>query len=284
MQGSCRTKLPRNLRQLLPLALVLASVMGDATLAAGPTGWGGGSCREVTAFPANLTEPGVYCLSYKYIEFPLNAGALITISAHNVVFDLNGATLDGTPPGPPASPTWGILTVAHRNYTNITVRNGTVKGFNYGIALQGALVGGPGDVRSSHSYLVENMRIINSRSIGLHLVGDDSEIRNTYIAHTGGSPDPTLAPTAWGMALAGRGLRILNNDVAYTHVNTAWTGGVTYGIHLGGGGEAVAVNNRITEATYGLYGGLPDWGKYRDNVTVKVDFPYTGGADIGNNN
>jgi hypothetical protein len=262
---------------LLPLALILTSVPAVA----GPTGWGGGSCREVTGFPANLSEPGVYCLSFKYIDFPLNAGALITISADNVVLDMNGATIDGTPKGTPTSPTWGILSA--RNNTNITVRNGTVKGFNYGILLQGSL-GSTSSVRRSHSYLIENMRFIGNRSIGIHLIGDDSEIRDTYVAHTGGFPDATLAPSAWGMFVAGSGLRLLNNDVAYTHVNTNGTGGVTYGMYLGGVREGVAVNNRITEATYGIFGTLPDWGKYRDNVTVKVDFPYTAGIDIGNNN
>src|SRR3954466_12364755 len=85
------------LRRALPLAIVCAGIYLSSALAAGPTGWGIGSCRDITAFPANLTGPGVYCLSYKYIDFPLNSGALITISADNVVLDLNGATLDGTP-------------------------------------------------------------------------------------------------------------------------------------------------------------------------------------------
>jgi hypothetical protein len=52
---------------------------------------------EVTAFPPLIAGPGVYCLSFKYIDFPLMQEALITIDADDVVFDLNGATLDGTP-------------------------------------------------------------------------------------------------------------------------------------------------------------------------------------------
>lgn len=62
------------LRRDLPLALVLASLWLSTAMAAGPTGWGIGSCREVTAFPANLVDPGVYCLSFKYIDFPLASG------------------------------------------------------------------------------------------------------------------------------------------------------------------------------------------------------------------
>ena len=88
---------PRTLRRVLLLGLLLSGLGLRSALAAGPTGWGIGSCREVTAFPANLVDPGVYCLSYKHIDFPLMSGVLIKISANNVVLDLNGATLDGTP-------------------------------------------------------------------------------------------------------------------------------------------------------------------------------------------
>ena len=46
-------------RRAVPLAVLLASLALSSALAAGPTGWGIGSCREVTAFPANLVDPGV---------------------------------------------------------------------------------------------------------------------------------------------------------------------------------------------------------------------------------
>lgn len=268
------------IRTGLALAVILTGV-SISTASAGPTGWGGGSCREISAYPALLSEPGVYCMSFKHIDFPLTSGALITIAADNVVLDMNGATIDGTPKGSTTSPTVGIRSA--RNYTNITVRNGTVKGFNYGISLEGHL-GGPVGVRLSHGYLVENMRVINSRSTGIKVSGDDSEIRNNYVAHTGGSPDPAVSANAWGMFLSGAGMRVIDNDVAYTTVNTAHSGGTAYAMFMAGVNEVVAVNNRITEADYGIYRTNPDWGDYRDNVTVKVGVPYTGGTDIGNNN
>jgi hypothetical protein len=93
----------------------------------------------------------VYCLSYKYIDFPMtdkfnpgvvgNISALIYITSDNVVLDLNGTTLDGTPPDPAtAGITYGVF--AYNNKTNIirnvTVRNGTIKGFGVGVSLYGA--------------------------------------------------------------------------------------------------------------------------------------------------
>ena len=43
------------------------------------------------------------------------------------------------------------------------------------------------------------------------------------------------------------------------------------------------MNNRITTADRGIQyqGGT---GKYRDNLTFGVSFPFTGGTDAGNNN
>src|SRR5688572_2619705 len=111
----------RYVAALLCILIIVPAAPGGA---AGPTGWGGGSCREITAFPAVITDPGVYCLSFKHIDFPLTQGALITIDSDDVVLDLNGATLDGTPK------TTGLFSYGVRafNRRNITVRNGTIKG------------------------------------------------------------------------------------------------------------------------------------------------------------
>jgi hypothetical protein len=163
------------------------------------------------------------------------------------------------------------------------VRNGTIRGFNYGISLAAPLGYVNTPVRPSHSFLVENVRLIESRTAGIEVVGYDSEIRGNYIAHTGGSPDPRLSGHAWGIIGAGDGLRVIDNDVTHTHANTAQRGGVTTAIFLAGGLDMVVVNNRITEANFGIYSGGLNWGKYRDNVTINVGVPYTGGTNIGNN-
>lgn len=269
----------RALRRALPLILIVATLSGGSALAAGPTGWGGGSCHEITAFPANLLGPGVYCLSFKYIDFPLASGALITISADDVVLDLNGATLDGTPKGSAYS--FGVLASGH---SNITIRNGTIKGFNYGIQLTAPLGVVNTQIRNTHAFLVENVRLIGNRTAGMHVVGNDSVIRHNYVAHTGGSADRRLSGNAWGIIASGTGVRIVDNDVHYTVANTAYSGGVTNAILLGGAWDAVVVGNRISEANFGVNGGVGNWGKYRDNITTNVGVPYTGGTDIGNNN
>jgi len=254
------------------------SILSSSVLAGGPLSYGEPSCRGVTAFPANLNAPGVYCLSYKYIDFPMTTGTLITISADNVVFDLNGATLDGTTPNrtTSGSPSYGIRSF---NHSNITVRNGTVKGFTYGISLTAPL-GYVGAVRKSHHFLIENMQVVNSNTSGIELLGYDSVIRGNIVAHTGGSQ--VFSGDVFGIRVGGGGVHVIDNDVSYTvpHLNHP---GATYGIGVAGGRDLLFVKNRIGEAPVGI-GGSVNWGKYRDNITLNVATPYTGGTDIGNNN
>jgi hypothetical protein len=266
-------------RHILALALIFATMWTRPGLAEGPTGWGGGSCHEITAFPVNIIGPGVYCLSFKYIDFPLAQGALINISSDDVVLDLNGATLDGTPTTTGAF-SYGVRAANHKH---ITVRNGTIKGFNYAVYLFNFL--GDVDPRPSLNFLVEDIRAIRNRTGGLYVVGNDSEVRRNYVAGTGHSNDPIVVPTTWAIWAGGWGLRIVDNDVHNTRPNGE-RGGDAYAIYLAGVRDAVVVNNRITDASFGIFGQgpAPTWGKYRDNITVNVGVPYTGGTDIGNNN
>lgn len=261
---------------LVGILLILPTAPGRA---AGPTGWGGGSCHEITGFPAIITGPGVYCLSFKHIDFPLTQGALITIDSDDVVLDLNGATLDGTPK------VTGVFSYGVRafNRRNITVRNGTIKGFNYAVYLLNFL-GEQRDPRPSVNYLVEEIRAIRNRTGAFLVVGHDSTIRNNYIAGTGNSNDPGVVPTVWAIWAGGWGTHIFDNDIHNTRPNHG--SGDAYAIYIAGAREAVAVNNRITDAGFGIagLGPLPSWGKYRDNITVNVGVPYSNGTDIGNNN
>src|SRR4029079_6416594 len=196
-------------------ALALGSLSSAPALSAGPSGWGDFSCMALTAFPANISSPGVHFLSCNYIEFPMtdkfNPGvvgdisALIYITSDNVVLDLNGTALDGTPPDPAtAGITYGVF--ADNNKTNIirnvTVRNGTIKGFGVGVSLYG--IGIPGDrsdMSPSSGHLVESIRALGNRSIGIEVIGHDSVIRGNYVAGT--------ALGGCGLPGGGKGARVL---------------------------------------------------------------------------
>ncbi|AMM40430.1 parallel beta-helix repeat protein [Candidatus Desulfofervidus auxilii] len=80
-----------------------------------------------TTFPIQINEPGSYVLTSNLIVTTANVNA-IKINADNVTLDLNGHGIyrPGTGTG------YGIYA---RNKFNITIKNGIVRGFYYGIYL-----------------------------------------------------------------------------------------------------------------------------------------------------
>src|SRR5215472_1513700 len=84
-------------------------------------------------FPYVITQPGSYKLDGNLTVSKTGTDG-IQISANDVTLDLNGYTVSGT--GKPSSPyAVGIRNPGTSVYTNITVKNGTVRGFDFSLAL-----------------------------------------------------------------------------------------------------------------------------------------------------
>src|SRR5262245_56705651 len=87
-------------------------------------------CTPITSLFATLTVQGIYCLTS---DFSLNmaVGVAIAIDTNNVTIDLNGHKIGNLAAGPGTS---AVGIVANRRQ-NITVRNGTVRGFQKAIVI-----------------------------------------------------------------------------------------------------------------------------------------------------
>src|SRR5262245_47728812 len=109
-----------------PLVIALITVTLGASPARGETV----NCTPITSLPAVITVQGIYCLTGN-LNTAITSGTAITIDANNVVLDLNGFKLGGLAAGP-GTLAFGIRAV---NRANITIKNGTVRGFFYGISL-----------------------------------------------------------------------------------------------------------------------------------------------------
>ena len=132
----------------------------------------------------------------------------------------------------------------------------------------------------SQGHIVEDIRADQNTNIGIRIDGYRSLIRNNLVVATGGTTVVALNPDAIGIfAFFGAGARMLNNDVIdTTKLGTGTAVAIQFADLFGG----LAVNNRITGSDKGIeYANAT--GKYRDNITVDVTTPYTGGTDIGNN-
>lgn len=274
------TSRPFNSEPILARLAALLLLAAPA-VQAGPVG-GYPHCYLIDSFPYTITAPGVYCLGHKVVDYPLSTSPLIAIKSDNVVLDLNGSTLIGD-----NSRVKGLVyAVQSSENKNVVVRNGTISGFSVGVSLTHFHGGLTEDSQINHGLKVENLRLYRNKYTAIRVEGNGSEIRDNQVLGTGGATDQGGYLSTFGIYAGGDNLRVLNNDV--NDIRPNGTKGSSHGIAIAQPSRAaIAANNRITRADYGIHSlGDPtaNWGSYRDNITVDVTTPYTGGTDIGNNN
>jgi hypothetical protein len=244
------------------VALTLLAVVG--LFAARPASAETINCTAITSVPAVISTAGVFCLTANVTS---NSGVTnaIEIQANNVVFDLNGFKLAGNAGA--ATAAFGIHAV---NRQNITIRNGTIRGFRQAITLEG---GG-----SSRGHFVEGIRADSNFEVGIQVNGTGCVIQGNQIVNTGGTTFLGPNANAFGIYASGTSTRIINNDVA---VVTGTGTGTTLGIYIASGTDAFIVNNRIAAADNGIYGATN--GKCRDNLVSVATSAYLSCVDTGNN-
>jgi Right handed beta helix region len=251
-------------------------------------------CRLILRVPRTITVPGHYCLLYD-LATDVSHGAAITIAADDIVLDLGGRILDGSAAGP-ATEAVGIAAVGR---SNITVRNGTVRGFFAGIQLT--------DQAGSHGHVIEGVTAERNTSRGIEAEGASLRIRGNQVRQTGGSTSP-LGTRAYGLLLRAPESMVLDNEITGTIgsgsfvygiwatgsdgstiegnriENRALPAGYSFGILLPFSFDVLVVDNRITRFSEGVGFSSGSTGQYRDNLTAGVFQPFTGtGTDAGSN-
>jgi hypothetical protein len=228
-------------------------------------------CTAITSVPYTITDQGVYCLSTD-IATDITLGAAITIEANNAVLDLNGHKLGGLEAGP-GTAAYGIFAEGRQN---ITIRNGTIRGFYRGIFLNDVM-----PFTASQGHVVEDIRADQNSYVGIQVAGRWCLVQRTQVIATGGSTLAGANASAFGIVVVGSGHRVLDNDV----MTVAKQGtGQAHGVTIQAQGDNLAVQNRITQADFGIRFNNGGGGKYRDNLTSSVGLPYSGGTATGNNN
>ena len=254
------------------------------------------TCLKILRVPSTISRPGVYCLARDFAT-AAPSGTAITINANDVVLDLNGHTLDGSAAGL-GTATVGIAATGH---SNITIKNGTVRGFLAGIRLAEG-----GD---SFGHLIEGIRADRNTSEGISVGGEGSRVRGNYVSQTGGSTAP-LAGRAYGILVSTPGGVVADNQVVgTTAIATSYAYGIhatrcdglviegnrvvneapppaySFGILVPFSEDVLVVNNRLSHLDEGVTYSSGGTGKYRDNLTTGVVLPFAGtGTDAGNNN
>jgi len=128
--------------------------------------------------PITITEPGDYVLGASFVA----AKNGIVIKADNVTIDFAGYTITG--PLDNATVSYGVSAF---NYDNITIKNGSIVGFQYGIYLSDFV-----DSKSSAAeldggvQLIEDMSISRSSFRGIRIEGQNNVVQNNTISNIGG--------------------------------------------------------------------------------------------------
>jgi hypothetical protein len=248
--------------------------------------------------PYTITTSGIYCLTSDLISSAAS-GNVITINANNVVLDLNDHRVSGFGAG---SGTQAIGIYANQE-ADVIVRNGTVRGFYYGVRLDDT------SGTTSSEYIIENIRASKNTYYGIYAVGSWSQVRYNSVIQTGGS---TVSGTvnAYGIYVQGASARVRDNAVVKT---IAQTGGTSYALYLdSAASDSIVENNQLSNpalasgTSYGVYvnssnvlaldnkifnmtNGLffkDATGIYKNNFAVQDTTPFTGGlaAPVSENN
>jgi len=207
----------------------------------------------IDSLPATIGSQGTWCLR-KDLSTGMSSGQAILVATNNVTLDCNDFKIGGLSAGV-ATEAVGIRAQARQN---ISVRNCSVRGFNYGVSLAG----------DNHS--VVDSRFDLNTLVGIYMSGDGNEARSNVVSATGGQP---LTGFALGIVLAGPGARVLDNRV---HGVSAMpdAGGLNRlagGIQADGGSGAIVGNVVTGIDSAGTAHGIRVYqGIVRDNVVVQT--------------
>jgi hypothetical protein len=245
------------------------------------------NCTPVTSLPATLSTQGIYCLTGNLAD-AITSGNAITITANNVTLDLNGWKVGGQAAGT-GTAAFGIYSTA----ANVTVKNGIVRGFYYGIYLTG------------RGAVVRDMLIDQNTWGGILVQGEGTVIEHNQIVDTGGTTggtnfnavgidsydtsvgtrisnntisglNATGSGSEWGMYVGGTNSTASDNVVSDNAKPTG--GGTSYGIQQT---NSIAVDNTVSNFVYGIY--TITAGIYAHNTAFNCTTNYQGGTAAAGN-
>lgn len=297
-------------RILLSIALALCafSSYAQTDTKACPAG-----STQITSAPFTVSSSDAYYCFAANVAYNDTSGNAITISpnVYRVTIDLNGYRLAGS-----LDPSTLAVGISASNAAMVTVRNGTIYGFNKAVEINDPRASVfTYDANSGHS--VSNLRVMFARYRGIVVQGAGVNIEDNQVVGVGGSTI-TAAPVAIGIDVYGPGTNVLRNTVSNTVTSGSGEAvgisssdggrgvvirdnlinnpgplpsGRGYGIWVGGRADTpnnvLVINNQITNFTNGLAYSSTTHGAYRDNLTHGSTNPYvissTDVLDAGNN-
>ena len=212
------------MKPMIRLAGIMVVLLAVSTVArAEVTG-----CTEISSVPFTAAAPGIYCLNSSLVA-SVTFGAAIDVSADDVVVDLNGHALEAAGP----NNALGVRAVSNKN---VTVRNGTIRGFAGGVALGSFTT-------PTQGHVAEKLRVEGSSTYGIRVQGTGSIVRNNLVIRTGATKGGSS-----GIIAIGSSVHVVGNEVVET-VEIA--GSQAIAINVGNAPGAVIERNVVSNAALG---------------------------------
>jgi hypothetical protein len=174
----------------------------------------------ISSLPAIISTQGVWCLKAD-LTTAITSGNAITVNTNNVTIDCNDFKLGGLSAGS-SSIAIGIYAQSRQN---ITVRHCGIRGFYYGVDLDGS------------GHLVEDNRFDNNLLIAVLVTGENNTVQRNRVYDTGGAAGQSSATAIAAYA------NILDNTVSGVFASA--TDSTNFGIRIYGIGNE-AGRNRIS--------------------------------------
>lgn len=199
-------------------------------------------CIEITSVPTVITKQGVYCFK-KDLSTNITSGNAIDIQTNNVTIDFNNFKLGGLAAGV-GTEARGVYAV---DRLNITLRSGNIRGFYYGINLEGFSGGG---------HVIEDTLLDGNTFMGIRINGEGNLVRSNRVVATGGTTRSDSFSN--GIFSRGLGVRILGNEVYGTFSSDDWAHGIY--IDNTGDGSIIQGNHVIETDGFASSFGIKNWG------------------------
>ncbi len=219
-------------------------------------------CAPVLALPFTITAPGTYCL-VRSVTTPIKAGVAIAILSDDVTLDLGGFSLSGT--AGIKTQTYGIASDGRKN---VSLRNGTVRGFLAGVYLRQAP-----PYLSSQGLVVQDLKASSNTYAGIWVEGADSRVTQCTVTTTGRGVAFGPDHDAIGIAATGPHAQLAANVVTATYP-TGRGNGIALGVSAGDGAEIASnhVSAARTRSTTGILVDTSSSVAVHDNVLSNLLF------------
>jgi hypothetical protein len=244
------------LNRTVGATIVILSVAGGAWAQAK-------SCQPLYACDLPyIQSPGVFCLA-EDVTVDISSGSAIEIHADDVVLDLDGHFILNSARDPGTS-----RGIRASDQDRITVRNGSVRGFERGVDIQTTR-------RSTGLHVLEDLHITACTQLGMYVHGAAALIRHNDVSDIGGVD----TSNAHGISANSGTFRIVNNDVMGLS-----SSGYSFGISLNSDSPSMVVGNRISSADKAIHATTATLATCRDNLTADISVSsFSNCVDAGGN-